>query len=425
MQADLLGILLLAGLVLLFLANRFSSAAAACIGCILAVLLRLCTFEEAFSGFSNSIVLLMSGSMIVGISMFKTGAAQLLGRMVIRWSRGSERLFLPISCASAGVLSMFLANTATLAAFIAITDSVCSQSGMKRKNLILPLACSVMLGGCCTLIGCTPQLTANALMRSLTDIQMGMWTLTGPGLVLFGLFFLYLPIFGVRLGERIWGMRSDEDKSIDTEKSSLVVETAYDRKKLIIMLLILIAMTISYALSLIPIHMTALSAAALCLLSGCCSTEDVVRELNWEAVVFLASCLGLANALTIAGSGQLICGTIVSAIGSDAPPYAVFAVLVTLSMFISQFVTNSTAIVIVLPVAISFCSAAGLSPMPYCIGITLGASTACCTPLAAAQIAMTQAAGYRFSDYLKYGVPLSLLLLLGILIGVPLMYPLV
>lgn len=425
MQADLIGILLLAGCVFFFLTNWLPSAAVGCIGCILAVLLNVCTFEEAFSGFSSSIVLLMASSMIVGIAMFKTGAAQIVGRMVIRWSRGSERLFLLVSCAVAGVLSMFLANTATLAAFIAIVDSVCSQSNMKRKNLVLPLACSVMLGGCCTLIGCTPQLTANALMGRLAGMEMGMWTLTGPGLVLFGLFLLYLLVFGTRRGEKIWGDRPEVRMAIDEEKSRAILEATYDRKKLMIMFLILIAMVASYVFSFLPTHMTALCAAALCIVTGCCSTKDVVKELNWESVVFLASCLGLANAITIAGSGQLISDAIVSVMGSMVSPYAVFVVLVVLSMFISQFITNSTAIIIVLPVAVSFCSAAGLSPMPYCIGITLGASAACCTPLAAAQIAMTQVAGYRFSDYLKYGWPLSLLLLAGILVGVPLIYPFV
>ena len=134
-------------------------------------------------------------------------------------------------------------------------------------------------------------------------------------------------------------------------------------------------------------------------------------------------CLRLVNAQTATGSGQLISDFIVSVMGNMASPYLVFVIWATLSLVISQFITNSTAIIIVLPVAIFFCSAAALSPMPYCIGITLGASVACCTPLAAAQIAMTQVAGYRFSDYLKYGWPLSLLLLLGICIFVPLMYP--
>ncbi len=425
MQADLIGLILLILCVVFFLTSRISSAAVGTIGCILAVLLDVCSFDEAFSGFSSSIVLLMASSMIVGIAMFNTGAAQIIGRKVIAASKGSEKLFLVVSCFIAGVMSMFLANTATLAAFIAITDSVCSQSKMKRKNLVLPLSCAVMVGGCCTLIGCTPQLTANALLEKLSGFEMGMWTLTEPGLVLFGLFILYLIIFGTRLSEKIWGDRPEEKMSLDEGHLKAVLETEYDKKKLVIMFVILILMVISYVFSILPTHLTAMCAAALSIIFGCCSVDDVVKELNWESVIFLASCLGLANAITIAGTGELISSAIISVIGDGSSPYLVFAVLVTLSLFISQFITNSTAIIIVLPVAISYCSAVGISPLPYCIGITLGASVACCTPLAAAQIAMTQVAGYKFSDYLKYGWFLSLILLVGILVGVPIFYPLV
>ena len=424
MNADLIGLFLLITCVFFFLASRISSAAVGTIGCILAVLLGVCSFDEAFSGFSSSIVLLMASSMIVGIAMFNTGAAQIIGRRVIAWSKGSEKLFLVVSCFVAGVMSMFLANTATLAAFIAIVDSVCSQSKMKRKNLVLPLSCAVMVGGCCTLIGCTPQLTANALLVKLAGLEMGMWTLTGPGLVLFGLFILYLVIFGTRHSEKIWGDRPEEKMAIDEEKIRAVLDAEYDRKKLFIMFTILILMVISYAFSILPTHLTAMCAASLCILSGCCSVENIVKELNWEAVIFLASCLGLANAITIAGTGELISRAIITVIGEGTSSYVVFVLLVTLSLFISQFITNSTAIIIILPVAISYCSAVGISAMPYCIGITFGASVACCTPLAAAQIAMTQVAGYRFSDYLKYGWLLSLILLAGILVGVPLFYPL-
>lgn len=93
-------------------------------------------------------------------------------------------------------------------------------------------------------------------------------------------------------------------------------------------------------------------------------------------------------------------------------------------MIISNFVTNSAAIIIVLPIALSACTAMGYNPLPFCIGITFGASFACSTPLAAAQIAMTLVAGYKFSDYLKYTLPLALILLIGTLVFVPLFYPL-
>ena len=162
-------LLILALVIILFITKPIPASAVGCLGLVLMVLLGVCPFEEAFSGFSSSIVILMASAMIVGLAMFKTGAAQIIGRLVIHLSQGNEKLFLMASCIVAGVLSMFLANTAILAAFISIVDSVCrTSSKIRQQNIVLPLACSVMFGGACTLIGCTPQLTANALLLKMT-----------------------------------------------------------------------------------------------------------------------------------------------------------------------------------------------------------------------------------------------------------------
>ena len=419
------GLIILALMVVLFIWQPIPAPATGCLGCVLMVLLGVSNFEDTFSGFSSSIVLLMASAMVVGIAMFKTGAAQIIGRMVIRLSHGNEMFFLMASCIVAGLLSMFLANTAILAAFISIVDSVCRTSPkIKQRNIVLPLACSVMFGGASTLIGCTPQLTANGLMSEMVGIEMGMWDLTGPGLFLFALFLLYLFFFGYRHGKTIWSGRKSVEMVADEEKIRSVIEAEYDRRKVRLMLFITGAMIISYMTSIIPVALTALIAALLCVLLGLCTVDDIEKELDWKTIVFLASCLGLANALTVSGSGEIIGDAVASMLGDIRSPFIIFSVLVLLTLFISQFITNSTAIIITLPVALSLCTLYGFNHMAFCIGITLGASIACCTPLAAAQITMTQVAGYDFADYLKYCLPLTLLCYIGILFIVPLFFPL-
>lgn len=88
-------------------------------------------------------------------------------------ARGNEILFLTVSCVVCGLLSMFMANTALIGAFIPVIDSVCAVSDMKRRNLLLPIACAAMFGGTGTLIGCTPQLTASSLMHTMTGLELG------------------------------------------------------------------------------------------------------------------------------------------------------------------------------------------------------------------------------------------------------------
>ena len=389
------------------------------------VLGRVCTLEQAFSGFSNSIVLLMASVMIVGIAMFSTGAAQIIGRTAIHLAHGEEKRFLMASCVISGLLSMFLANTALVAVFIPIIDSVCrTEPHMKRKNLLLPITCSIMLGGSATLVGCTPQLTANAILTRMSGLEMTMWTLTGPGLCLLAIFLIYLHFTGYRLGMGIWGSREEQQMTQDEAKIASVMRRDFDRRKLAIMSVILTFMLASYVFKLLPVAETALTSALLCLITGCCNMTDIRREMHWETVILLASCLGLAEALTVSGAGDLIGRGVSASLGEVRSPWAVFAVIVALTLILSQFITNSTAIIIALPIGLSLCGVYGFNPVPFCVGVTLAASIACCTPLAAAQITMTQVAGYEFSDYLKYcGLP-SLILYLCIIVLVPVFYPL-
>lgn len=425
MSPAVIGLLILILCVALFLTEWIPNYITACLGCTLMVLSGVCTFDEAFSSFSNSIVVLMVGAMVVGVAMFDTGAAQLIGRKVIHWSRGSGRRFILIGGIVGGVLSMFLANTAVIAAFLPIIDSVCRSSPeISRKDLTLPIACAAMYGGASTLIGCTPQLTANGLMDQLVGIQMGMWDLTRPGIALMILYLLYIQFIGYRRGRKIWGSRPEKEMSLNKEDISFVMEEGYDKKKLVIMLVIVALMVVFYIGAWISTTMTAVCAALLCILLKCCKVENIIKQMNWDTILFLGGCLGLANGLTASGAGELITNLMAGLIGNVVNPMFLFAVLVLLTMFISQFITNSTAIIITLPVALSLCTAYGFHYMPFCLGITFGASVACSTPLAASQIAMTQVAGYKFSDYFHYTWPMTLISYVGILIFVPLFYPL-
>ena len=242
-------LLILALVIILFITKPIPASAVGCLGLVLMVLLGVCPFEEAFSGFSSSIVILMASAMIVGLAMFKTGAAQIIGRLVIHLSQGNEKLFLMASCIVAGVLSMFLANTAILAAFISIVDSVCrTSSKIRQQNIVLPLACSVMFGGACTLIGCTPQLTANALLLKMTGTEMTMWTLTAPGVVIFILFLIYVALFGHRYGKSIWGSRNAVGMGVDEEKLRSIMHADYDKRQVKIMMVITVLMILSLSL---------------------------------------------------------------------------------------------------------------------------------------------------------------------------------
>lgn len=151
-----------------------------------------------------------------------------------------------------------------------------------------------------------------------------------------------------------------------------------------------------------------------------------MKSINWSVVLFLGGCLGIANGLTTSGAGDLLGVAVQSLMGDSVDsPMFVFAVLTFLAIAISQFITNSTAMIIVQPIAITLCMLYGFDYMAFTVGIMFAACTSFLTPLAASVIAMTKVAGYSFNDYIRYTWPLLVVSYIGILVFVPLFYPLV
>lgn len=426
MATGTIGLIIIGICVVLFITEWIPSWITGLLGCTLMVLLKVATFEEAFSGFSSSIVWLLFGAIIIGISMFDTGVAQLIGRNVIRLSCGREKLFLLISITVGGIMAAFLANTAVLAMFLVIIESVCRASpDMKRKNLTLPMSLAVMYGGAMTLIGCTPQLTANGIMQKLTGVEMGMWDLTRPGVLIFIVFIIYTMLFGYKRGKKIWSDRPETSMQLNSEDADRIMHKEYDKKKIIIMLVVVTFMMVFYVGAWITTVMTAMISALLCIIFGLTEVKGLVKKIDWSTLVFLAGCLGLGNALQVSGGGDIVASGFSKLLGDIVNPFVIFALLCFLCLFISQFITNSAAIMIVLPIALPICTAYGFNYMPFTLGITFAGSFAAMTPLAAAQIAMCAVAGYKFSDYFRFTLVLTIITYIAILVFVPLFYPLV
>lgn len=423
MNPAIISLLILVLAIVLFITRVIPNAATACLACLLFALFGICTMSEAFSGFSNSIVLLVFGMMVVGIAMQDTGIARLIGEKVTKLSNKNERLFIFIAGLTSAILSTFLSNTSVIAIFLPIIASV-SQANpdMKRMNLTLPVAMGAMFGGVCTLVGSTPQLTANGILLEMCGKECTMFDYTLPGIIICAVYLLYAQFVGYKLGNKIWGNRILETEMMVSNNTEPI---KVDKVKIIIMSIIFVFTIVSFIGAWISTEMTATIAALLCIITGCVKQKSVIKHTDWNVIFILAGCLGIAKGLAKGGVGELI-GTGVSQILHEGiPPLIIFAGFVLATMIVSNFITNSTAVVIFLPVALSLCSTLRLNPIAFTLGIVYAANLTFSTPLANAQTAMTLVAGYKFSDYIKYTWPLVILIYLSIVFVVPIFFPLV
>lgn len=431
MTPQLTALIIIVACVILFLTEWIPSALTSVLACLAFAMTGVCTFSEAFSGFSNSTVILVFGMMVIGDAMFASGVAQEIGKWVVSVVGNSERRFILIGGLTSAIMSMFLANTAVIAMFIAIMNSVAiSNRNMKLKNICLATCMGSMFGGACTLVGSTPQLTVQSILEPQTGLTFSMWDFLPVGALLTVLYLIYVLVIGYPLGKKIWGTADVSDEgtlsaagadNITASEENAVVGS---RKKQIIMLAILGLMIVLFTTEIVSNAVTACICASLCVITGCTSEKRVMKNMDWPVLFRLAGCLGIGAGIDASGCGELIAGAFMSVFGSDVSRFMLLAGAVFMSIVISNFISNSTAAFIVLPPVLAICSEYGFNPMAFAMGISYGVSLCFATPLANAQTGMTMVAGYKFNDYIKYNFLLEVVVFIGIVLFVPLFWDL-
>ena len=172
---------------------------------------------------------------------------------------------------------------------------------------------------------------------------------------------------------------------------------------------ILAAMVLAASLGWLSMVKAALLAAGLMLLTGCCSPPQARRNVEWEVLLTIAAALGLGSALDITGTAAIVAGTLLGLTGGS-PWGALVMVYVVTSVFTS-IITNNAAAALIFPIAMNTAEGLGVSPMPFIMCIMIAASASFATPIGYQTNLMVYGpGGYRFSDYLRIGIPLNILI---------------
>lgn len=419
MGIDVLSLIIFVGCIALFVWDKLPMATTAVLGCVLMVVFGICDFKTAFGQFSSSTVILTIGVMIIGAAISETGLAARIGRWIVNLSRGSEKKLIVGTYLVSGLMSAFLTNSAVLAIFIPIIMGVSlSDANIKAKNLIMPIAYGCVIGGASTLVGSTQQMTAQGLLEEAGVQMFATFDFTPVGGILLLLGLIYILFVGYKRGEKIWGNREDTDVEFQPGEGTEIGS----KVKMITVAAIFVVTVVLYITEWIPLAITSSAAALLCIITGCISQKKAISSVNWNIVGRLAGCLGLAKALEAAGGTTLIAAGFRAIVGDAISPFLLFCILVFLVQFTSEFISNSTAILIVLPILLSVAPDMGLNVHSYALGITIASGVALSNPLASSTLGMSMSVGYRFNDYFKYSVFFDILAYITIILTVPAIY---
>lgn len=121
--------------------------------------------EQALSGFSNSIVVMMVGLFVVGGAIFRTGLAKMMGGRIMKLAGRSELRLLVLTMLVTAGIGAFVSNTGTVALMLPILVSLAADGGIQTSRLLMPMAFASSMGGMLTLIGTPPTLSSTTSFR--------------------------------------------------------------------------------------------------------------------------------------------------------------------------------------------------------------------------------------------------------------------
>lgn len=190
--------------------------------------------------------------------------------------------------------------------------------------------------------------------------------------------------------------------------------------------IIMLAMIAVMVFDFIPIApVTAVMIAGLLMvLTGCFrNVEAAYKTINWESIVLIAAMMPMSVALQKTGVSEWISSSLVSSLGGYSPLLLMAGIYFTTS-FMTMFISNTATAVLMAPIAMSSAVQVGVSPVPFLFAVTLGASLCFASPFSTPPNALVMPAGqYKFSDYVKVGLPLQIILGIVMILVLPFLFP--
>ena len=190
--------------------------------------------------------------------------------------------------------------------------------------------------------------------------------------------------------------------------------------------LIMVLMIAAMVFDFIPIPPVAavIIAGLLMVLTGCFrNVEEAYKTINWESVVLIAAMLPMSLALEKTGASNLISEKLVSGLGDYGPLVLMAGIYFTTSL-LTMFISNTATAVLVAPIALQSAIAINVSPYPFLLAVTVGASMCFASPFSTPPNALVMSAGkYTFMDYVKVGLPLQIVMGIVMVFILPLLFP--
>jgi di/tricarboxylate transporter len=204
--------------------------------------------------------------------------------------------------------------------------------------------------------------------------------------------------------------------------SAIEDSTPRRHDRALVALLILTGMVLLAASGVFDMLVAAIIAAALMVLTRCCGLNEARNSVDWGVLIVIGAALGLGAAIEKSGAAQLLAGAVLGAAGGD--PYLTLIGVYLVTWLMTEILTNNAAVALMFPIAVSAAQQLEASMLPFLMVLMIAGSASFATPIGYQTNLMVYGpGGYRFTDYTRIGIPMSLLMGLTALLVAPRVWP--
>lgn len=205
---------------------------------------------------------------------------------------------------------------------------------------------------------------------------------------------------------------------------SALSQRAFRRNRAPVALGVLLGVVVLAALGIAPILMLAMIGVTLVLITGCIDADEAFSYVDGRLLALIFAMLGVGSALQSSGAVGMIADTL-SPVMLILPPFFIVLSVYLLSSVLTELVSNNAVAVVMTPIAIGLAAALGVDPRPLVVAVMIAASASFATPIGYQTNTLVYGpGGYKFTDFLKFGIPLNLSLAPIVSFVIPFIWPL-
>lgn len=378
------------------------------------------TAAEAFKGFVDSNVILFMAMFIIGAAFFETGVAVDVGNIVNKFAKNETILIIAIMMLT-GIMSGFLSNTGTAAVMIPVVIGICKKGGFNQTKFLMPIVFAAAMGGNISMIGSPPgNMIANSNLQEAGLGSFDFFAYGEVGLPMLIVGTLFYAFIGKRFLPEVPTREPDANYQKNADFSHV---PAWKKWTAGLVLVLTIAAMIFEKQIGVSLAVSAVGALVI-VATGVITETEAVKSIDMKTILLFAGSLALGTAMVKSGTGAFIANLIVDGLGATPNPLALLAVLFFLSVFMTNFMSNTADVALLAPIGLSLASQLGFDPKAILVAIVISSSLAYATPIGMpANTMVYNVAGYSFKDFVKAGLPLILVSAVVSLILLPILFP--